>query len=262
MNVTARILIADDDAGMRASLCRYLENEGYECVVVSNAREAEIELRRSVFDLLLSDINMPGNEHLELIRQLPRMANDLPVILLTGCPTMETATASVRLPVFAYLTKPPPLEELKTVVAEAVASGREARGSNLDWQTMQDLSADLTAEISKARREMGVTLVGPAAGAVHDQIGLALENLLAALTKFRGGDAKAARVESPGQVEWRLEMMTILRETVDVLEQTKRSFKSRQLRVLREKLQAVLRPPPSPVSDQAPTFPLNTQDRL
>lgn len=240
MPATARILVADDDAVFRATLCRFLQSEGYECLAVGDAREAEAQLRQSAFDLFISDIDMPGNERLEFIRQLPQVAMGLPVILLTGCPTVETAAASVRLPVVAYLTKPPPLEEMKRVVAEAVMNYRVFRAVRADWQTLQDLSGHL----ARARSELAAELGEPAASAVQRQIALVLENLLAALTDFRRAGGTTADMVSAAHVERQLELTAALRETVKVLEQTKRAFKSRQLGALRETLERLLRPSP------------------
>jgi len=120
------ILIADDDAAFRMATRAYLRQHGYECEVAPDATIA-IELLRSLDpDLLISDINMHGNRGLELIEELPRIAAGLPVILLTGHPSSQSAARSERLHVVAYLIKPPQPEQLLSLVERAVAE-RHAR---------------------------------------------------------------------------------------------------------------------------------------
>ncbi len=229
----ARILIADDDETFRISLSRYLKNEGYECVVVTDAAEAGAQLRQGAFDVLLCDIGMPGNEHLEFISQLPQVASGMPVILLTGSPTVETAVASVRLPVVAYLTKPPDLDEMKRVIAQAVASHRVLRTVREDLQSLQELSEHLT----RAQSELTDRRQDPGQEALRRKVAPALEHAIVALS-----DMRRSTRSGPDQAVQQIELVQALRETIDVLEKTKRSFKSRQLGALREKLETLLRP--------------------
>src|SRR4051812_49288097 len=99
MNRQSRILLADDDDIFRETTASFLRKIGYECVCAPDAIKALELLGESCFDLLISDIEMPGNDDLRLIRELSVMAAGLPVILLTGHPTVQTAVKSIRLPV-------------------------------------------------------------------------------------------------------------------------------------------------------------------
>src|SRR5438105_4070113 len=102
-----RILLADDDELLRDGLSSQLVRTGYECVCADTGHAALELLRNESFDAVIADIHMPGNSGLEMVEAVPQIVAGLPVILLTGNPTMETATRSVRLPVYAYLVKPP-----------------------------------------------------------------------------------------------------------------------------------------------------------
>ena len=122
------ILIADDDASFRMATRAYLRQHGYECEIAPDATIA-LELLRSLdIELLIADINMPGNRGLELIEELPRIAPNLPVILLTGHPSTRSVKHSERLRVVAYLVKPPEPEQLLALVERAVADRRSGEG--------------------------------------------------------------------------------------------------------------------------------------
>jgi DNA-binding NtrC family response regulator len=101
------LLIADDEEFIRHGLAELLRRDGFTSVVADSGADALAKLRVETFDALISDIHMPGNASLEMIKEVRSIAPALPVVLLTGRPTVETAARSVRLPVTAYLTKPP-----------------------------------------------------------------------------------------------------------------------------------------------------------
>ncbi len=107
-----RILIADDEESFLLSTAELLRDEGYECVCASDARIATAMLDKEGYDLLIADIKMPGNSDLEFIKELPRMVKGMPVILVTGYPSLSSAIQSIPLPVIAYLIKPFEFSEL------------------------------------------------------------------------------------------------------------------------------------------------------
>jgi len=101
-----RILIADDESTFSKATADLLRLRGYECHCVATADEVLASLDRQPWDLLISDIRMPGNAHLELIHRLQTLATTLPVILVTGYPSIDSAVESLSLPVVGYLIKP------------------------------------------------------------------------------------------------------------------------------------------------------------
>jgi len=123
------ILIADDDAAFRMATRAYLRQHGYQCEVAPDGTVAADLLRSLPVDLLISDINMPGNRGLEFIESLPQVAAGLPVILLTGYPSAQSVAHSERLQVVAYLVKPPEPEQLLALVDKGVASFRARSGN-------------------------------------------------------------------------------------------------------------------------------------
>ena len=108
-----RILIVDDEEGMREVCSDTLEAlPGVELITCGDPRQALRLLEESDFDLLLTDIRMPGMSGVELLERARKRDPELPVIMITGFPTVETAVESLKLGAVDYLTKPFLPEEL------------------------------------------------------------------------------------------------------------------------------------------------------
>jgi DNA-binding NtrC family response regulator len=105
--VGARILIVDDEEGMREVCSDSLEQiPEVSIVTCADPKEALTHLESDDFDLLLTDIRMPGMTGVELLERAREHDPELPVIMITGFPSVETAVASLKLGAVDYLTKP------------------------------------------------------------------------------------------------------------------------------------------------------------
>src|SRR5215213_10712907 len=105
MREPVRVLLADDDETFRITTCRLLAREGYLCDCAADAEEA-MKLMKHRYDVLLVDIRMPGNVNFEFVKTVQRMMPKLPIIVMTGFPSVETAVRSLRLSSVDYLVKP------------------------------------------------------------------------------------------------------------------------------------------------------------
>lgn len=117
---TIKILIADDDETFLLATTDLLRREGYECYYAPDAKTVIETLKSVKFDLLISDINMPGNNELELIKELPEIAEGLPVILITGSLYSDAQIQSLKPSVTACLSKPLDFEELLMHVRSSI----------------------------------------------------------------------------------------------------------------------------------------------
>lgn len=115
-----RVLIVDDEPALRAAVSRLLSRGGYDSVAVESASQALEEIERQLPDLVVSDISMPGASGIDLLRAMRGRDLDLPLIFLTGSPTVQTAARALELGAFRYLTKPFDNEELLRAVEDAV----------------------------------------------------------------------------------------------------------------------------------------------
>ncbi len=233
----SRILIADDEEIFRETTAAFLRKKGYECVCAPDAATALRMLSEASFDLLISDLEMPGNYKLEFIRELPRLSAGLPVILLTGHPTVQSAAESVRLPVVAYLVKPPKPEELEALVQQSIERYGAYRAVNANRQRLQDWSRDLAQIEELLCHSQG----SPTAEPVKDYLALTFQNLLLSLADLKQMIQSAASQEGKEDAVSQVALLEALRQTVEVLARTKQSFKSKALGELRRHLEEVLR---------------------
>jgi two-component system response regulator HydG len=119
--VRNRILIADDEPLFLRTTAELLRKEGFECVCAPSGTAALEALSREKFDLVLSDLNMPGNFKLELLKEGRSKWPEIPLIVVTGAPSLPTAIESVRLGITDYLLKPVKLDDLLSSIRRALA---------------------------------------------------------------------------------------------------------------------------------------------
>jgi len=115
-----RILVVDDERSMREMLSILLEREGYEAVEAKNGQEALQFFETSLFDLVISDIQMPGLNGIELLARIKQLAPEIPVLMITAFATAEQAVDAIKLGAFHYFTKPFNNDEIRALVRNAL----------------------------------------------------------------------------------------------------------------------------------------------
>jgi len=245
----SRILLADDDADFRFTTAQILNTRGYECVTVASADEALDLLRGQFFDLLIADINMPGNEDLSLLDYINAHVPGIPIIVVTGTPSVDTAVKSVGLNVCNYLIKPFEVGFFLTEVEKAVQLSvlrHSIDDSMSNFLRVTDQLAELRAELARSKPDLG----GTASNFLTVLIGGIVDSLSAgvlAMNRIEEGapmpyhDKRyqgAQKIQkSPHDAEM---LITAIKETIETLEKTKQSFKSKELGTLRKKLNVAL----------------------
>ena len=122
----ARVLVVDDDAAVQTLFARALREAGLDVELASDGQAAEQLFRQARFDVVVSDINMPGLNGLQLLRALRQVDLDLPVILVTGEPSLATAMEAIEYGALRYLAKPVDCDALVETANEAVRMRRLA----------------------------------------------------------------------------------------------------------------------------------------
>lgn len=164
-----RILIVDDEAPIRALLSEYLAQAGYDVWQAGSGAEALERLAAAPFDLVMSDVRMPGMSGLELLGDVVRHHPASGVLMLTACEDLTLAVNAMRVGALDYILKPFRLAEIAVSVAEALR-----RKAHMLAQAERVQALEVTVEERTA--ELRVMLER-----LHDASEITLEALVAAL---------------------------------------------------------------------------------
>lgn len=241
-----RILIADDEETFRESTSAILADAGYTCSSAKDAMEAERLLEHG-FDLLVADLRMPGNAQLELLETVSQRHPDLPVVVVTGFPTVGTAIESFRLAIVDYLIKPVDLDELR----RAVERGLRRRVMTRAVKEAMTETAKVAGLFEQLGRSMHQT------GRQADQLEWSTQEYLAQamghIAHLSGLVGRTLEVSRTGRPQEPTDMCALMKcprldryeaaieDAVEVMERTRSSFKSKEIGALRQRLEAVLR---------------------
>jgi DNA-binding response OmpR family regulator len=239
MGTFQKILLVDDEEVFRLSTCELLKEKGYSCECACDASSANEKLKKQQFDLVIADINMPGNAQLELVKKLHGSALNIPIILVTGYPTIITAIESLQLPILAYLVKPFEINELDKFIQLGLKQSRtnlgieEMRNRLKSWdndlERLQD-STD-TASTDYKLNELE-TFISSAFGNITGSI-LDMKRMYESDQQLQKKGTPCHILNCPRHDAYK----AAIEETIVVLTKTKGAFKSRELRDLREKLE-------------------------
>jgi DNA-binding NtrC family response regulator len=128
----AEILVVDDDQSIATAFERFLRHEGHVCTVASNAEDAVRLVAERDPDLVVMDIRMPGVDGLQTLQQLRSLYPDVYVVMMTAYGTSQTSIDAIRAGAFEYLTKPLDLDQLRTVIAHALAARRSRERASVE----------------------------------------------------------------------------------------------------------------------------------
>ncbi len=243
MSITERILVADDNETFLRSTTEMLRREGYECDCSPDAETAMRMIETSRYDLLIADIHMPGNSDLELVKKIPKIAQGMPTILVTGNASVDTATQSIHLPVVAYMTKPFDPDKLLMHIRNSIKQYKAYCSVESSSQRLQEWQKDLMSIkqlISNASESAGSLPINAFFKLTFQNIAgslLDLEHLIEGVDKESGEQHACNLLDCPSITK----LKNGLTESVEVLKKTRNSFKSKELGKLREKLDMIIK---------------------
>ncbi len=149
--MTARIMIVDDEQPIRDSLQGLFEDEGYLVVCAASGEEAIARLRKQPVDCVLLDIWMPGIDGLETLSRIHQMDANLPVIMMSGHATIDTAVRATRQGAFDFVEKPVSFDRLMILARNAVQKrqleqeNRDLKRQEMTPQSRQELIGESPA---------------------------------------------------------------------------------------------------------------------
>ncbi|MFW5741424.1 MAG: EAL domain-containing protein [Myxococcota bacterium] len=124
---TSWVLVVDDEPGVRKIVARLLKRMGLLVEQAASGEEATAAMDRHDYAAVISDIAMPGMDGMALLREVRKHDYDVPVILITGRPSFESAVAAIEYGAFHYFVKPFDNDEFRRVISRAIQLGRIAR---------------------------------------------------------------------------------------------------------------------------------------
>ena len=146
------VLVVDDDPDVCEYLGDFLGSEGYQVKLVQDPTQTLDALRADEFHVVVLDLMMPKLSGIDLLGQIRAEDDDLAIIILTGYPSLETATSSIEHEVSAYIHKPFSVEEFREAI------GRIARKKGLILRREDELHAAIGRSIRELRKSRGLTL--------------------------------------------------------------------------------------------------------
>jgi len=144
-----RILIVDDEVEITEILADLL-SEDYECLKAGSAEQALVLLGQSEFQLVISDITMPGMSGLEMIPHAKDLSPETVVVMISGMQTVESAIGALRLGAFDYLMKPFDLRQVEAVVKRALEHHDLVAAKQRYENHLEELVEQRTAELDRA----------------------------------------------------------------------------------------------------------------
>ena len=140
----ASLLIADDEKNIRSGLELAFEDEGYTVITAADGKEAWEKLQKNAIDLVITDLRMPEMDGYELLKRISAAYPTLPVIVLTGHGTIETAVETMRDGAVDFFTKPVDIDKLSLVVKKTISAS-----------SLAEQNRKLSEEIEKLRKQQG-----------------------------------------------------------------------------------------------------------
>ncbi len=235
------ILLADDEETFLEATQDLLQEEGYDCHVVRNAQElGQALMSAGDFDVLITDLNMPGNRVLEMVKEIRSQSTQLPVIVVTGYPSVPTAVESIHLHVLEYLIKPVDYPVLLGAIKQALQQMQILRSVQLARKEALSRVAQLE-KVEGTLKTWGLKIP-------HSDV----ENMLSASTSTASNvqtpnisrsseqDSHSSSTPHTRTTEDYFHLREAVFETIQVLQKTKSAFRSRELAMLRKKLEIIL----------------------
>lgn len=155
-NQDATVLVVDDEGAIRYSVTKTLERVGYHVVTASSGEEALDILATQTFDVVLTDIRMPGISGVDLLAQIKEQSPDAVVILMTGYASLGTAVESLRLGAHDYLIKPSTSEDIRDSVSRGVERARNLGRRRQLLDTIRSNVSELSGTRMAAHRSQPV----------------------------------------------------------------------------------------------------------
>jgi DNA-binding NtrC family response regulator len=124
-----KILVVDDEEGARELFNTILTDEGYEVTLANNGQDALSRMKGDTYDLVVTDIKMPGMDGLQLLQEIRKTGSQADVIMVTAYGEVESYLKAMSLGAAEYINKPIRIKELKRIVQKVLTERKARPGS-------------------------------------------------------------------------------------------------------------------------------------
>jgi len=149
-----RILIVDDEKPIQEILCHLMVMNGYSCSIASNAKEARSIMKDQNFELILCDVNMPGESGMDFIKYLSDSYTDTAVIMVTGEDNTELAETALDIGAYGYIIKPFKPSELMINVSNALRRRKLEINNRMNLVNMEHVINERTSELQNTLEKL------------------------------------------------------------------------------------------------------------
>ncbi|MEZ4577672.1 MAG: response regulator [Desulfobacterales bacterium] len=155
-----KILIVDDDKAIRNLLKKILEQEGYSCETAPDAINAITHLKRCSFDLVISDVAMPGKSGIQLLEEINCHFPNVPTLMISGMSTKETAESIISMGAYGFLLKPFQKQQVLISVANALRRKSLDLQSQFEVQNLETVIQNQNKDLLKANDRLKTIIDG------------------------------------------------------------------------------------------------------
>lgn len=149
---SAHILVVEDESGMRNTLAANLEDQGYRVTACPSGKEALAYIQQHPPDVVIADLRLPDASGLEILETLKEINPEAAFILITGYASVETAVEAVNEGAFAYLTKPFSMDQVHSIVRNALKQQRLLLENRRLVENLQRANKELNKEVAERKR--------------------------------------------------------------------------------------------------------------
>lgn len=142
--MSVKILVIDDDTAFCVMLKTFLQKKGYEVVNAFNAGDAQLELKKEKFDIVLTDIRLPDSDGLSILKSVKESSFNTQVVLMTGYTDIKTAVRAMKLGAFDYVGKPINPDEILYTIQQALLKREEKAQKPADRNAGQQKKTGLS----------------------------------------------------------------------------------------------------------------------
>lgn len=242
MTTQGRVLLVEDEETLAATLSEMIRRRGYECEIAGSVDAGLARLQQGNFDTVVTDIHLPDGNNLEMLEAIQRIPGTPPVIITTGFPSLENALQAIERHAFAYRIKPFDFNEMLDLIEQAIGHGRLRSRVGQSAQRIADLAASLEKLRSGTARASRDGLDQSVIDYLLLLLGNNAETLSEAMDILHSmvGERASRPIRTLSQHPEAEMFKAAVAHTINVLESTRRSFKSRELAELRQQLEVAL----------------------